>query len=154
MSRFVLKIGKVWISVLGLFGLLAAFQMLGQGQLDVDVELTPYELAAIATLFSGALVWAWVRLDRPVRTPSPIAEDTARWHFGRNAPILALGVVAFLVVVAVLSTVLPTLDPVINTTVSRFVAVPLALLGVADLAIDQHRRRRSTSTLNDDPRAL
>ncbi len=149
-----MKIGEVWIAVLSLLGLFAAFQMLAQGQLDLDVELTPYELAAIAALFSGALVWAWVRSDLPVRKPPPIAEDTARWHFGRNAPILALGVVAFLVVVAVLSTVLPELDPVIDTTVSRFVAVPIALVGIAYLALDQYRRRWSTSALNDDPRSL
>jgi len=37
--------------------------------------------------------------------PRPIAEDTAPWHFGRNAPILAVAVVVLLVVLATLTIV-------------------------------------------------
>lgn len=134
-------------------GLLIAIQMFVQWQLDLDVSLTPYEIGFIAALFFGAFVWVWVGSDHPVRTPAPIALDTTHWHFGRNAPILAAAVVAFLAVVALLSIVLPKLDPVVDTTVNRFASVPLVLIGLASVALDRYRYR-STSARGNDSRTL
>lgn len=150
MKRISLKLGK---TAIGGIGLLITIQMFVQWQLDLDVSMTPYEIGLVAALFGIALFWAWVGLNRPVRTSLPIAQDTARWHFGRNAPIFAAAVVVLLAVVAFLSIVLPTLDPVIDTTVSRFITVPLTLIGLASITVDWFRDR-SVSALNDDSRTL
>lgn len=147
--RGVLKVVLTWV---GGVGLLVAFQMFQQWQLDLDVTLTPYEIALVLAVFAAVTLWGWI--PRAPREPKSIAEDTGEWHFGRNAPILAVGVVALLVVLAVLTAVLPELDPVIVTTVSRSVAIPLAVVGVGSLGLDTYRSRRQRSALDDNPRAL
>lgn len=137
--RTVRSIGS---GLLGGIGLLSAFQILQQGQLDLEISLTPYELVLYVAFLVAMLLWIWVPLDRGSRALKPIAEDTGEWHFGRNAPIVAIGVVALLLSLAFLSIVLPELDPVIETTISRFVALPLVLVGVVSFAFDRSRNRR------------
>jgi len=151
-SSGILIIARTW--VVGI-GLLVALQMFMQWQLDLGVSLTPYEIAGIAGLFIVAFIWASVQPSRPASKRKPIAEDTSHWHFGRNAPLLAFGVLVLLVTLALLSIVLPELDPVIDTTISRFLSVPLALVGIGGLILDKRQdRRRQASALNDDAGAL
>lgn len=136
---------KLAETVIVSIGLLVAAQIVLQWQFDLDVSLNPYELGFAALLAVVMIAWRSGTPERPVRKPRPIAEDTADWHFGRNAIGFGVAVFGFVAAIATAGLVLPTLDPVIETTVGRVVTVPLALVGVVGAVRFQRQRKRRRS---------